>query len=198
VSSAILLSGGMDSIALAYWKRPKIAVTVDYGQVPASAEIAASKRVCEELTVRHIIIEANLRHLGSGDLAGAAPVQLAPCSEWWPYRNQMLVTLAAMRLLPEGSNSLLIGTVASDGVHHDGTEKFVNTLDNLLRAQEGEMRLQAPALTFTSDELIRKSGIPPEILAWAHSCHTQNLACGMCRGCNKHRETWSRLGYVPY
>lgn len=42
--TAILLSGGMDSIALAYWKRPEIAITIDYGQKPAAAEVVASKR----------------------------------------------------------------------------------------------------------------------------------------------------------
>jgi len=36
---AILLSGGLDSIALAYWLRPQIAVTIDYGQRPARAVI---------------------------------------------------------------------------------------------------------------------------------------------------------------
>ena len=34
---ALLLSGGMDSIALAFWKRPEIAITIDYGQRAAEA-----------------------------------------------------------------------------------------------------------------------------------------------------------------
>ncbi len=36
--TAILLSGGMDSIALAYWKRPELAITINYGQKPFLAE----------------------------------------------------------------------------------------------------------------------------------------------------------------
>ena len=38
MNTALLLSGGMDSIALAYWKRPDIALTIDYGQAAADAE----------------------------------------------------------------------------------------------------------------------------------------------------------------
>ena len=35
----MLLSGGMDSIAVAYWRRPSLAITIDYGQVPAAGEL---------------------------------------------------------------------------------------------------------------------------------------------------------------
>ena len=43
----IALSGGMDSICLAWWKRPESAITIDYGQLAASAEIAAAAQKLE-------------------------------------------------------------------------------------------------------------------------------------------------------
>jgi 7-cyano-7-deazaguanine synthase len=49
MAKAILLSGGIDSIALAYWQRPDIAITIDYGQAPAQAEINASTAVASAL-----------------------------------------------------------------------------------------------------------------------------------------------------
>jgi 7-cyano-7-deazaguanine synthase len=39
---AVLLSGGMDSIALACWQRPEFAITVDYGQRAAATEVAVA------------------------------------------------------------------------------------------------------------------------------------------------------------
>ena len=42
MKTALLLSGGMDSIAIAWWKRPDIALTLDYGQQAANAEIKAA------------------------------------------------------------------------------------------------------------------------------------------------------------
>lgn len=39
---ALLLSGGLDSTAIAAWQRPDVCVTVDYGQRPARGELAAS------------------------------------------------------------------------------------------------------------------------------------------------------------
>ena len=33
----LLLSGGMDSISIAWWKRPDVAISVDYGQRAAAS-----------------------------------------------------------------------------------------------------------------------------------------------------------------
>lgn len=196
--AAILLSGGMDSIALAYWKRPSIAVTVDYGQRPAEAEIQAAASVCAALGIRQNVVRVDCRAIGSGDLAGTTPLDVAPVPEWWPYRNQLLVTFAAASLLRHGVDSIMLGTVRTDVVHADGTPEFVEKLSTLLAMQEGAVRVEAPAAQLSSVELIRESRVPLEVLAWAHSCHVANFACGNCRGCNKHFNTMRELGYVAY
>jgi 7-cyano-7-deazaguanine synthase len=198
VTSALLLSGGMDSTAIAYWRRPEVAITIDYGQGPAAGEIRAAEAVSHVLGIEHYILRCDLSALGSGDMAGLAALEMAPIPEWWPYRNQMLVTLAAMKAVGLGVDALLIGCLVTDGQHADGREAFVAALDNLLQLQEGQMRLEAPAITLTASQLIQRSEIPMEILSWAHSCHVGEYACGLCRGCHKHYETLKALGYAPY
>ena len=196
--TAILLSGGMDSIALAYWHRPPLAITIAYGQLPAAGELRAGRAVADELGMKHEIIEADLSPLGSGDMAGQPPIDVAPIPEWWPFRNQMLITLAAMRGVALGVTHLLIGTVKGDGAHADGGGDFVAAMDCALKLQEGRLRLEAPAINLTTPELVRKSRTPMEILAWAHSCHVAEHACGVCRGCHKHYETYEALGIAGY
>jgi 7-cyano-7-deazaguanine synthase len=182
----VLLSGGMDSIALAYWKRPDIAFTIDYGQRAAEAEIEASTRVAAELGLRHEILRVDCGPLGSGDMAGSAALDNAPASDWWPYRNQLLITLAAMRGVGLGVKQLFLGTVQSDEIHADGREAFYRAIDAVMALQEGEIRIEAPALALSTVELIHRAQVPEALIAWAHSCHTGNLACGTCRGCVKH------------
>src|SRR5882724_5052529 len=104
MSKAILLSGGIDSIALTYWKKQELAITINYGQTPAIAEIQASKAVCDTMGIEHLIIEADCRKLGSGDLVNQKPIDISPSVEWWPYRNQLLVTLASMKAISRGIN----------------------------------------------------------------------------------------------
>ena len=195
MKDALLLSGGMDSLAIAWWKRPELAITLDYGQKAAEAEKLASAQVCKELGIRHEIVSVDCSSLGSGDMAGAPPDAAAQTSDWWPYRNQLLITLASMRAISHGTQTLYIGTVRSDGESHlDGMPEFVQKMDTLMAYQEGHLRVVAPAIGLSTNELIRLAGVPPGLLAWSHSCHKANIACGTCRGCNKYIETYTELG----
>lgn len=193
MKTALLLSGGMDSLCLAYWKRPDLGITIDYGQRAAQAEIDASSVICAELGIEHYIVRIDCSALGSGDMAGTAANGYAPASDWWPYRNQLLVTFAAMKAIGLGATCLLIGSVKSDGQHADGTLEFVERLNGLLSMQEGALTVDAPAISMTTGELARHVRIPGSLLAWAHSCHKTNVACGSCRGCNKYFEVLDEL-----
>jgi len=193
MKSALLFSGGIDSLAIAWWKRPDIAITVDYGQLPAAAEIAASTAASKRLKMEHYVVRVDCRSLGSGDLAGLGANKNATASDWWPYRNQLLVTVAAMKAIGLDVKRLLIGTVRSDGNHGDSTPKFIAAMSALLRLQEGGLVVEAPAIGYSSAELVRLAGVPAGALAWAHSCHTSDVPCGACRGCNKYFEVLREL-----
>ncbi|ABS61958.1 ExsB family protein [Parvibaculum lavamentivorans DS-1] len=184
---ALLLSGGIDSSALAHWTRPDICVTLDYGQQAALGEAAASRAICSELHLEHKLISVDLSSLGSGSMAGRETALGGAAPEFWPYRNQMLVTLAAMLLQPIGLRELMIGTVATD-LHADGSVRFIQTLNALMRLQEGCVTVTAPAQNLTSTELLKLSSFPRELIGVTFSCHLHRYACGQCSGCIKHRE----------
>jgi len=198
VPTALLLSGGMDSIALAFWKRPDLAITVNYGQRPALAEIEAASAVTQALGIEHAVLAIDCSCIGSGDLSVRPNLAIAPASEWWPFRNQLLVTFGGAYALANGLTSIMLGCVATDRVHVDGTPQFVQAMSALMEMQEGGIRVTAPAMDLDSAELIRRSGIPVDVLGWAHSCHVSDFACGRCRGCAKHFETTRQLGIGPY
>lgn len=193
MKTGLLLSGGMDSLAIAWWKRPQVAITIDYGQKAAEAEIRASSAICKDLDIEHHVLHVDCSSLGSGDMAHTAPDAVAPASDWWPYRNQMLITFAAMKCIGMGVQRLIIGTVQSDGSHIDGTPEFVRLMNQVLQLQEGGLQLEAPAIEMSTAQLIRLSGVTAGSLAWAHSCHKANTPCWNCRGCNKYRETFEEI-----
>jgi 7-cyano-7-deazaguanine synthase len=198
VNQLLLLSGGMDSIALAWSLKPKLSLTVDYGQLPARGEIQAASAVCAELGLSHRVLSVDCTSLGSGDLAGTAALSVAPIPEWWPYRNQLLITIAAMLALKEGLSSVVLGAVANDSSHADGGMAFLKSMDALLRSQEGQVTLEFPAIKETTVDLCKRVAVPHRVLAWAHSCHVASVGCGWCRGCVKHRESMRDLGYGEY
>jgi 7-cyano-7-deazaguanine synthase len=194
----LLLSGGMDSIALAWSLHPECALTIDYGQLPANAELRSAKAVCAALNLQHHIVRIDCRSIGSGDLAGIAPLSVAPMSEWWPFRNQLLITIGASVALNHEMDTITIGAVATDSLHADGRLDFFNAMSHLLKVQEGRLSIEVPALQETTSALCKRVGVPLEVLALAHSCYVSNGACGMCGGCNKHRESMLELGYGNY
>lgn len=194
MKTCLLLSGGMDSIALAWWKRPDIAITIDYGQLCAAAEIEAAQSICQLLEIEHQIISVDCSSLGSGDMAGKNPDSLAPESDWWPFRNQMLATFAGMKAISLQATELWFGTVKSDQFHADGRPEFFEAMTYLMSLQEGNIVVKAPAIEFSTFELIQEAGLPTGYLAYAHSCHTSNVPCGKCRGCNKYTQVYKTIG----
>lgn len=127
-------------------------------------------------------------------MAGRDASTLASGPEWWPCRNQMLVTLAAMRHVADGLRVIVIGAVGTD-THADGKAPFLDAMDRALELQEGGVRLSAPARDRDPVDLVRTSGLGPELLSLAFSCHSGPFACGQCRGCTKRRLTLDSLGH---
>ena len=190
---ALLLSGGMDSVALAYMLRPELAVTINYGQRSADGEVRAAGAVCNVLGLEHVVISADCSAIGTGPLSGEPQIPVAPVPEWWPYRNQLLVTLAAAYCVRRSVNEILVGSVAADGLHADGRMEFYKLLSEVVAYQEGHIRISSPAIELSTLQLVEKAAIPWNILVLAHSCYTSDFACGMCGGCAKYIATRNQL-----
>lgn len=194
MKTGLLLSGGIDSSALAFLKRPAVCFTVDYGHRPANAEIAAARHIARQIGAKHEILTIDCRSLGSGDLTIRPALKVARAPEWWPFRNQLLITFCAIRALELDVGELLLGSVRSDAIHGDGTQEFFTKMRAVLTCQEGGLDLSTPAIGMASHELVLTSGIPLDLLLLTHSCHTGELACGSCRGCQRRFTTFQTLG----
>ena len=164
MKNAILLSGGIDSSALTALTKPDHAFVIDYGQICAEAEVKAAQKIAQELNIPITIIRANCKELGSGELAGKENLDIAPSPEWWPFRNQLLITLAGHIALKMQIKTLFFGSIVTDNFHADGTKEFFDLIDELMSFQEGKIKVSAPAINMNSTELIKLSKITYEIL----------------------------------
>ncbi|WP_244474337.1 7-cyano-7-deazaguanine synthase [Methylobacterium sp. Leaf87] len=195
----LLLTGGLDSTALASMLKIECALFVDYGQRPAKGEERAARAVAEALGIPLDIRRVDLSAFGHGIMSpmGAALPSARGAPEFWPYRNQMLITLAAMTYAAEPLSEIIIGTVVGDDAHPDGRPEFLDAMDCVVSQQSG-VRVVAPALGMTTLELVRKAAVPRSVLGWTFSCHTGEWACGSCRGCHKHRDVIACLDEGEY
>lgn len=199
--SVLLFSGGLDSTALAAIYRPKLLLYVDYGQRPADLERRSSLRLAGLLGLKLLEVGLGINSFGSGLLheEGGDQPSASPSPEWWPYRNQFLVTAAAATALQQELRTVLVGSVAPDGERHrDGTAEFYQRLDALVSYQEGAVRVVAPGIRSTTEELLESSGLDEQVLGWTASCHRSNLPCGHCPGCWKRQRILAALGIEGY
>ena len=163
-------------------------------EISRLGEIRAAKHIASLIGMPHRVIKVSLGHLGSGEMTGVpSDAAAGRVPEHWPFRNQMLLTVAAMALTDCDLRELIIGTVLTDRVHNDGTPEFLSAMERLLRTQVSEFKLNAPASTITTDDLVIRSGVSRDLLGWTFSCHRAEVACGVCRSCNKSIELFARL-----
>lgn len=182
--NVLLLSGGIESTCVAYWKRPQLCITVDYGQPSAQMEIETASIISKRLSLDHKTILAS-----PGKKFHFAEYkkekQLTP--EFWPYRNQFLATVALISLFGTKAKELWFGTVKTDNKFSDGSKLFFRRINSLTLLQEGGITIAAPAIDLSTEALLEVSKTPRSILGATFSCHRGNVACGDCPGCNKHR-----------
>jgi 7-cyano-7-deazaguanine synthase len=159
--------------------KPEKLVFFDYGQRPAKGEARASHAVAAALGVELDVRRADMSAFGHGtmSISGAPLASASKAPEFWPYRNQMLITFAAMMYAAGPLTEILIGTVVGDDTHPDGSREFVSNIDELVRLQSG-VRVSAPAIEMTTLQLVRKAAVPKSVLGWTFSCHTGEWACG--------------------
>jgi len=222
----LLLSGGMDSAALAALTRPSRTLAIDYGQRPAVAELRAARAVANQLGLPYDELRIDLSPIGAGllhtdnevgapttDSGGVGsdpsttrrPGVLSSSPEWWPLRNQLLISIAAAWALgqttPEGAPIRVVytATIVSDGGRHiDGTPAFYEALHRVTVMQEGGISVAAPAIGYTAAGLARLTGPDEALLGWTHSCHRSSIPCAECPGCYKRADVLTELGVLSH
>jgi 7-cyano-7-deazaguanine synthase len=181
--TTMLLSGGVASAAVAAWRRPDRCLFVDYGQAPAISARSASLAIASYLGLRWAELAFDATAL---DRSGRS-------AERWPYRNQLLLTLAAAWAQPRDERLILVGSVREeDDFRPDASHLFFRRIDQLLRVQSGGLRLGVPALGMSLAELVRVSGIGPELLDLTYACEVADEPCGRCRGCRTREALLAR------
>jgi 7-cyano-7-deazaguanine synthase len=177
---ALLLSGGIESTALALMEKPDICLTVNYGQPPAVGEIRSSRAICRELGLEHEAIALPV-YVGQ-----RSPLMEEGGSLFWPLRNQLLVTIAGIHFASRNLSEVMIGVVEAD-IYSDCTPSFVDALNCTLEAQEAGFVVSAPAIGMSTLTLLKKAKVPRSLLPLTLSCHVTDYACGSCAGCRKSK-----------
>lgn len=207
--SAIIVSGGMDSITLLYDKKDEIAlgISFDYGSNHNAKEIPFAKMHCERLGIKHIVINLEFMHqyFKSSLLEGDDAIPEGNYADEnmkstvVPFRNGIMLSIA---IGIAESNNLKKVFIANHGGDHtiypDCRPEFIKAIDEA--ATTGtyvNVRIEAPYTNITKTDIARRGAELGINFAETWSCYKGGEKhCGKCGTCVERKEALE-LADVP-
>lgn len=200
----VVLSGGLDSTAALAWANEECfgkdlrAVTFDYGQRHAEAEIAAAEDVAKFYMIPHqvwrvpvfrgasVLMDSGkeMPHMTYEELGKAQ----GPSPTYVPFRNGTFLAVATGMALELEFNTVVVGTHAEDAhnwAYPDCTPEFMGAMQNAIYVGTyHKVRLVAPWTYLSKADIVRE-GIRLSVpFAKTHSCYEGvRPACGKCPTC---------------
>lgn len=198
----------------------RLALTVDYGQRAARAEIEAASKIAHELDVQHEVIQIPwLGRLGGSVLTGAGPIpefqeerlddrvstEASAKAVWVPNRNGVLLNIAAAYAERLAADRVIVGFNREEAATFpDNSEAYLNAATGAL-AYSTANRVQISCFTTHLDKteiicrigtLEREHGRP---FPWKHvwSCYQAGpIPCGVCESCQRLARARKKAGII--
>lgn len=206
-NSAIIVSGGMDSITLLYDRKDEIAlgISFDYGSNHNAREIPFAKMHCERLGIKHITINLDFMHqyFKSSLLDGAEAIPEGHYADdnmkstVVPFRNGIMLAIAIGIAESNNLDQVFIANHGGDHtIYPDCRPEFINAIDAAATAGTyNNVKVIAPYTKITKSDIARigkRLGID---YAETWSCYKGGeVHCGKCGTCVERKETLAEAG----
>lgn len=206
-NSAIIVSGGMDSITLLYDNKDEIAlgISFDYGSNHNAREIPFAKMHCERLGIKHITINLDFMHqyFKSSLLDGAEAIPEGHYADdnmkstVVPFRNGIMLAIAIGIAESNNLDQVFIANHGGDHtIYPDCRPEFINAIDAAATAGTyNNVKVIAPYTKITKSDIARigkRLGID---YAETWSCYKGGeVHCGKCGTCVERKEALAEAG----
>lgn len=206
-NSAIIVSGGMDSITLLYDHKDEIAlgISFDYGSNHNAREIPFARMHCERLGIKHITINLDFMHqyFKSSLLDGAKAIPEGHYADdnmkstVVPFRNGIMLAIAIGIAESNNLDQVFIANHGGDHtIYPDCRPEFINAIDAAATAGTyNNVKVIAPYTKITKSDIARigkRLGID---YAETWSCYKGGeVHCGKCGTCVERKEALAEAG----
>ena len=213
-SSAIILSGGMDSTTLLYDRQEEIALAIsfNYGSNHNAKEIACARLHCERLGIEHITIDLDFmyKYFKSSLLEGADAIPEGHYADdnmrstVVPFRNGVMLSIAVGIAESRGLKVVFMASHAGDhAIYPDCRGQFTKAFDAAAKAGTYiGVSVEAPYTDLKKGEIAaigKRIGID---YAETWSCYKGgSVHCGKCGTCVERKEALAAAGiedHTPY
>jgi len=209
--AVIALSGGADSATMLYLAIATChevhAISVNYGQ-RHKKELECAKALCQELNIKHTIIDFDLTQFGGSplvDFSMGVPAQadMKQATTVVPYRNSFIILLAAAYAKANNLNTIYIGATYEDLANYEDCRPvFFDAFENAARlgGTIHDLKIDTPFIDMTKERIIQlghhRLSVPYE-KTW--TCYEGgDEPCMQCDACRERMEAFRLNGiYDP-
>lgn len=197
----IVMSGGMDSTTLMhdYKERIALAITFDYHSRHAEHEIACARWQCEQLGIRHLVLELPFmeQYFKSSLLKGGEAIPDGHYADEnmkstvVPFRNGIMLAIAAGIAESEGLHYLMLANHSGDhAIYPDCRPEFVEAMGAAMKAGTYVgLELLAPYTHMTKREIALRGKELGVDFSHTYSCYKGgDKHCGTCGTCTERKE----------
>lgn len=204
--SAIILSGGMDSVTLLYHTLPRIAmaITFDYGSNHNAREIECARRHCEMLHVPHLVVPVDMASfLKSSLLSGAGAIPEGNYdddnmkSTVVPFRNGIMLSIACGVAESNGLRHVLIANHGGDhAIYPDCRPGFIDAMSRAMSEGTYEhIDILAPFTNISKTDIAALGVRLGVDYSLTYSCYKGGERhCGRCGTCRERQEAFRLAG----
>jgi 7-cyano-7-deazaguanine synthase len=213
--SIVLFSSGIDSTTALYWalaKRDAVhALTFDYGQ-RHKVEVRCARHIARRLGVPQTILKLDLAPIGGSALTDrtiklprynrASQIKAGPPVTYVPFRNGILIALAAAWAETRGFDEIICGFHTIDSPDYPDTRpEFVRAMERAVNAGtkaaygKAKITLAAPFVRMKKSEIIRLGLSLGADYSASVSCYAGGEhPCGACSSCHLRRRAFAEAG----
>lgn len=207
--AVVIYSGGMDSYTVLHHALRQghevHALSFHYGQ-RHSKELAIAEEVCQELEVRHQVIDIRAIHSLIDNSALTDARRSMPAAEYAadnmaatvvPNRNMILLSLAIANAVNIGAKVCFYGAHGGDHtLYPDCRPAFVERMNAAAEiANFDAVRIEAPFLHASKADILAEGLAMGLDYAKTWTCYLgEALACGQCGSCRERLSAFSANG----
>jgi 7-cyano-7-deazaguanine synthase len=215
--SIVLFSGGIDSTTALFWARARSddvrALTFDYGQ-RHKVEVRMARATARRVGVPHTVLKIDLTQIGGSALTDGKmalpryekvpPLASGPPATYVPFRNGILISLAAAWAEVQGAAEIVCGFNILDSPEYPDTRpEFIRAMqravDTGTRAAFGGpgIKITAPFVRMKKSAIIRLGLSLGADYSRSVTCYAgAERPCGACSACLLRARAFAEAG-VP-
>ena len=213
----VLLSGGLDSLIAAHLAACdhdlRLAITCDYGQRAAVAEIKAAAIQAARLNIPHHVVNlpwlgdisaaaitdpgAQMPHPQTAELDQHAVTAESARQVWVPNRNAVFVMVAGAYAEALECDAIVAGFNAEEAATFaDNSPEFVAAASNLLQySAANQPTIVCPTLEMTKTEMVQLASERGIALDTLYSCYEVGPRhCWRCESCRRLQRALTEAG----